>query len=845
MNITLVQDIAILLLAAGIAGIICKKIGLSVIVGYLLAGVVIGPYTPIKMITSQERIEELSQVGLVFVMFAIGLHLSITKLAKMGVATMIATALGAIFMFQFTLLLGYAMEWEYKISLYVAAMLMVSSSAVIAKVMEELHLTHNKTAQMSLAMTIQEDIVAVTMLTILATIGGNAALSADKMEAQNQTAPTALVSEAAPAGTGSSQVFVAPDQSAPDTTTPTTDTVGETSKDVPAGAESARPHAEEEEEKGGIGTVFANITSYVVLILGLCLLIVPKLLKRLDMSGDPEIRTIVVAGLLLFLAVCAAQAGFSTALGAFLFGAIIAEVPQRDVLEKSFDSVRSIFSSIFFVSIGMMINPSLLLDQWLLILILVGFALFVRPFACGLALIIVGVHPKEARRGGLLLTPLGEFTFIIAQAGIAAAVLEDYFYPVAVALSIFTVLATPIINRFADPILALADKLEPKWISRATLAYHEWLKQLQNRPSKKIGWKLIRPRLFQIFVEMLLVSGILIFSGQILAAIEKRVLPTAGEPNSGWFSWLDSSLLETIYWSAIGFLVLVPLFALWRNVSATAMILAEQIESHLLPRKLVAHSVKAAAAIGIGFWLYPLLPTAATTFTLWGWVAILGATAIIIAVFSHRLIYWHSSWRATVQEVLTTQNSPTEAKAEARANIDQGLEDWDIHLQECEIPDNTAHSGQTLHELAIPSRFGSSVVEIERNGHSILTPGPNTRLYPGDKLLLLGKTDEIAAAREFLESKDNTRPSQEIFSRAVLETCVVEKSPHSGKSFAELQITQNTGVRVVGIQRGDKQIINPTGKEVLVEGDGLLLVGTIEQTRKFASWLAGPKPTVA
>ncbi|MDR2844594.1 MAG: cation:proton antiporter, partial [Puniceicoccales bacterium] len=170
---SLVQDIAIVLLSAGLAGIIFKKIGLSVIVGYLLAGVVIGPNTPIHMISDEARIAQLAQVGLVFVMFAIGLNLSLTKLAKMGLSTIFATALGAVFVFMLTVLLGQASGWSSKQSIFVAAMLMVSSSAVIAKIIQELHLSHNKTAQLALTITVMEDIVAVVMLTVLANVGAS------------------------------------------------------------------------------------------------------------------------------------------------------------------------------------------------------------------------------------------------------------------------------------------------------------------------------------------------------------------------------------------------------------------------------------------------------------------------------------------------------------------------------------------------------------------------------------------------------------------------------------------------------------------------------------------------
>ena len=151
---TLVQDFVVLLLAAGLAGMLCKRIGLSAIVGYLLAGIVIGPYSPpFSLITDTEHIAQLSHVGLVFLMFAIGLELSLSKLRRMGLPIIMATAIGALFMFAFTLLLGRALGWTPLQSLFVAAMLMVSSSAVIAKIMSEMKLNHDRAAQMALAIT--------------------------------------------------------------------------------------------------------------------------------------------------------------------------------------------------------------------------------------------------------------------------------------------------------------------------------------------------------------------------------------------------------------------------------------------------------------------------------------------------------------------------------------------------------------------------------------------------------------------------------------------------------------------------------------------------------------------
>jgi len=750
---TLVQDFVVLLLAAGLAGMLCKRIGLSAIVGYLLAGIVIGPYSPpFSLITDTEHIAQLSHVGLVFLMFAIGLELSLSKLRRMGLPIIMATAIGALFMFAFTLLLGRALGWTPLQSLFVAAMLMVSSSAVIAKIMSELKLNHDRAAQMALAITIVEDVVAVIMLTVLATQG-----------AQNSI---------------------------------------------------------------GIGEVLTGLTAFVVLFVGLGLLLLPRLLHWLEKRGDAELQTLVVSGILFLLALVAIKAGYSIALGAFLFGALIAEMPQKHAIEQSFGSLRNLFGSIFFVSIGMMIDLSLLGDIWLPVLALSVFALVVRPIACGIALMLVGVPPRQARRGGLLLTPLGEFTFIIAQAGIAASILPASFYPLAVGLSVLTVLATPIMNRFAEPILRGLDAIEPAAMTRFIAAYQSWLHHLQTRDTTPLAWKLIRSRLVQVAVEMLFVAGLLIFSHQLLVRLESSILAT----------WLSLDVLRIVYWSALGVMVLIPLFAVWRNVGALAAIVADAWHVHALPPRFVETTLRTAAAIAMGSFLYALFPVELSGI---GW-AVLGLAAItVVTIFSRKLIYWHSTWQHSVNEVLAGHGHAAGPEGGAdRDALAHRLETWDMHLHECVVPVGATYVGKSLAALQIPARFGCFVVEVERNNFAIAQPASDFTCYPGDKLLLLGRTPEIENACAYLEGESAANGHRPDFDRAVLESFVVPAEGPTGQPLGDLQIARRTGVRVLGIARDEAKILVPQSTEVLRPGDRLLGLGTLDQLRDFRSWLA-------
>ncbi|MBE7537410.1 MAG: cation:proton antiporter [Opitutaceae bacterium] len=750
-HFTLVHDFVILLLAAGLAGMLCKRIGLSAIVGYLLAGIAIGPYLPFSLIEDTEHIAQLSQVGLVFLMFSIGLELSLSKLRRMGLPIIMATFIGAAFMLVFTLLLGRVLEWSPLQSLFVAAMLMVSSSAVIAKIMSELKLNHDRAAQMALAITIVEDVVAVVMLTVLATQGAHKSV--------------------------------------------------------------------------GLASVLTGLTAFVVLFVCLGLLLLPRLLRWLDKKADTELQTLVVAGVLFLLSLAAIKAGYSIALGAFLFGALMAEMPQKQSIEDSFGSLRNLFGSVFFVSIGMMIDVRLLKDIWLPVLTLSLFSLLVRPIACGIALMLVGVPPKQARRGGLLLTPLGEFTFIIAQAGIAAAILPVSFYPLSVGLSVLTVLATPILNRFADPILHFLNAIEPAPVARFIAAYQSWLHQLANRDTTPLAWKLIRSRLVQVAVEVLFVAGVLIFSLPLLHRLEETMLA----------SMMGIKLLRIAYWIGIGLLVLIPLFAAWRNIGALAAIVAEAWHMPTLTPRFIRTSLQTAAAVALGSFLYGLFPVQLSPL---GWLFLGLAAITVVTIFSRKLIYWHSTWQHSMNKVLAGPPGPAGQEGGTnREELAHGLETWDLQLHECTVPPGAAYAGCSLSELQIPSRFGCFVVEIERNNFIIAHPSPNIACYPGDKLLLLGSPLQIEKASAFLEGQEADAAHPADFDRAVLDSFTVPENGPTGVPLGKLQIARKTGVRVLGIGRNGSQILVPQASEVLQPGDRLLGLGSLDQLRDFRAWL--------
>jgi CPA2 family monovalent cation:H+ antiporter-2 len=754
-GIDFIEDLAIVMIAAGIFGSLCKRIGLSVIVGYLAAGILLGPYTPpFAFVHDLERIHTLSQLGLVFLMFSIGLELSLNKLRGLGPSMAIATALGAFLVFNLTQLLGSIARWPQVQTMFTAAMLMVSSSAVIAKMLRDLRLEHERAGQQALGIAVLEDVVAIVMITLLGSytkIGGN-------------------------------------------------------------------------HESGAVGTVLTGLSGFVVLIVMAALLFVPKLLRRLQARADPELQTIIVAGVLLLLALAAVWAGYSLALGAFLLGAVVAELPQRHQVEHAFEGVRDIFSSVFFVSIGMLIDVHLISAVWPWILGLGAFVLVVRPLSVGLALVLTGTPPRDARRAGLCVSPLGEFSFIIAQMGVEAGVLPKTHYTLAVGVSLVTVLLAPLINRRAGPLLQWIETHEPAKLRRGLDIYHGWLEQLAAAPGNRLWWQRGRKHVIQIVVEVLLVTGLLLFAETIFAAMKESSMAAS----------IDGPTFRIMFWTVLGILTLVPLVGMGWSINILAGIVADSARGQArVPPSLIAGFVRIAATAAVVVWLWSLIPAGLIPMTTW-WI-VGGVLALLVTIFSQRLVSLRTQMLGSVGEVL--EGTPTR---QVPSRWGQESQDWSLNLQEIELPDSASCAGHTIAALQIRRKFGCTIVEINRQGYVLAGPEPSVPLFPGDRLLVLGSAEQIAAARKELSRRSTSEEEVAAFDDAQLATVTIPATASVvGHPLRALRIPQRTGAVVVGISHNGKKQPNPSGDEIVAAEDQWLVIGSAEELRSLEALLAG------
>jgi K+:H+ antiporter len=747
-ELDLVQDLAVVTFCAGIAGFLCQKIGLSSIVGFLLAGLLIGPHTPpFSLVLHEDRVEALSQLGLVFLMFSIGMELSLGKLRRMGTGIVVAVALGAIIVFNVVRSICPFLGVNSLESLFVAGMLVASSSAIIGKVLPETGLIHQRSGNLAMSITVLEDLVAVVVLTFISSV------------AQMHTAAEA-----------------------------------------------------------NLGRILGLLLVFVTVVVVVGLLLLPRLLQRLNRAGT-DLLTITVAGLVLGIAVLAVKTGYSLALGAFLLGAIVAETPQRPTVERAMQGMRDVFIAVFFVSIGMLLNPALLIKNWVLILLLGLLAIVVRTFAVSASLLVTGTSERDAFRAALMVTPIGEFAFIIAQLGVSARLLPSDYYPVAVGVALFTALVSPVLIRHSDLISDGWLKIQPPFFYKLLGIYQQFLNSVREHQRRSRVAALARQIIVPLVISVTFVAGILIVAPFLLVHWS-RLFPA----ESGWWPF-------HLFWALIGVAAAAPTLGIWRRLaefSKGAVEIAFGSQNSLL---LFGLDLVAAVLLFASIWL--LTPIIGASVSFFG--AIL-CTAVVYALFFGRRLQ-------TVQRRIATELSEAILSAEERRKRthQEWLKDhqeWDLSLSEILVPDSEAWFGKSLGDLSLRSQFGCSVVGVERRGYPVPSPGPDTELYPQDEILVLGTANQIQRVKLFIDSSPLRTETVDLLDEIRLESLdVPDNSRLVGNALAELEIPRHTGVQIVGIARGDRRVLFPGPFQVLDVGDWLLVVGTRDQIHRFRAWI--------
>ena len=493
--ISFIQDLAVIMLVAGVVTILFHRLKQPVVLGYIVAGFIIGPHTPpFGLIHDEDTIKTLAELGVIFLMFCLGLEFSLRKLFKVGATAFIAAFLEIILMIWIGYEIGRWFDWNTMDSLFLGAILAISSTTIIVKALNDLKMKNQRFAQLIFGVLIVEDILGIGIIALLSSIAVSGTVS-------------------------SGEVF---------------STVG-------------------------------KLSLFMIVALVIGILLVPRLLAYVAKFESNEMLLITVLGLCFGFCLLVVKLEYSMVLGAFLIGAIMAESRQLIKIERLIEPVRDMFSATFFVAIGLMIDPQILLQYaWPIAVITVAVVLG-KMLSCGLGAFIAGNDGRTSLRVGMGLSQIGEFSFIIAALGMTLQVTSDFLYPVAVAVSAITTLLTPYLIRGADPLSLKIAAVMPKRMSRVFGLYGEWLRSIQPQGEGAMLASMIRKIILQVGVNLALVIAIF-FAGSFFAA---RI----GGYLEGWIS--DPSWQKALIWGGALLLSLPFLIAAYRKLKALSMLLAE------------------------------------------------------------------------------------------------------------------------------------------------------------------------------------------------------------------------------------------------------------------------------
>ncbi|KQQ53548.1 potassium transporter [Pseudomonas sp. Leaf127] len=490
-----IQDLAVIMLVAGVVTIVFHRLKQPVVLGYIVAGFLIGPHTPpVSLIHDEHTIRILAELGVIFLMFCLGLEFSLRKLFKVGATAFIAAFLEITLMIWLGYEIGQYFGWTAMDSLFLGAILAISSTTIIVKALNDLKMKNQHFAQLIFGVLIVEDILGIGIIALLSGIAVSGAVS-------------------------SGEVF---------------STVG-------------------------------KLSLFMIVALVIGILLVPRLLAYVARFESNEMLLITVLGLCFGFCLLVVKLEYSMVLGAFLIGAIMAESRQLVKIEGLIEPIRDLFSAIFFVAIGLMIDPKILLEYAWPIAVITLAVVLGKMVSCGLGAFIAGNDGRTSLRVGMGLSQIGEFSFIIAALGMTLQVTSDFLYPVAVAVSAITTLLTPYLIRAADPLSIKLAAVMPRRIGRVFSMYGEWLRSIQPQGQGAILASMIRRILLQVGVNLALVIAIFFCGGYFAERI------------GGYMAeWIDDVGQQKAWICGAALLLSLPfLIAAYRKLKALSMLLAE------------------------------------------------------------------------------------------------------------------------------------------------------------------------------------------------------------------------------------------------------------------------------
>ena len=732
----LIEDLALILVVAGIVTLVFKKLKQPLVLGYIVAGFLVSPHMPyIMSVVDKGDIHTWADIGVMFLLFSLGLDFSFKKILKMGMAPVIA-ALTIIFsMMTLGILVGHSFGWNRMDCIFLGGMLAMSSTTIIYKAFDDLGLRQQRFASLVMSVLILEDVLAIVMMVMLSAIA---------------------------------------------------------SGNNPDGGEM-------------LGSIL-KIGFFLVLWFVVGIFLIPLFFRKTRKLMNSETMVIVALGLCCLMAVLSTKVGFSSAFGAFVMGSIIAETVEADKIVKLVEPVKNLFGAIFFVSVGMLVEPKVLVDYAIPILVLVLTILLGQGIFGTAGFMLSGQSLKNAMRCGFSMAQIGEFAFIIASLGLSLGVIGKFLYPVVVAVSVITTFLTPYMIRFAEPCYNHIEKRLPKkWVRRMNHVGNAH----QNSTEEENAWKvLLRKMLINTAVY-----GIL--STAVVTLMLTFVLPLCRNMLGHWPGNAVCGLFTV--------LMISPFLRsmVMKNVHSDEF--RQLWTESLLNRLPLIFTMIVRVAIAAMFIFY--IVNYLTRFKEALMITIAGV-ALVAMVLSRRLKHRSIKLERLFIKNLRSREIAEQVNGERRPLFEGRLLDRDIHIGDFDIPEDSTWIGRTLKDLQFRNRFGVHVSSILRGSLRINIPNGRQIIFPGDRISVIGSDEQLknfsqAIANELIPEDPEIEKREMKLRKFILS----DGTPFIGKTLAESGIRDRYGCMVVGVEEGQENLTLVDPQRKFEKGDIIWLVG--------------------
>ncbi|WP_290789960.1 cation:proton antiporter [Flavihumibacter sp. UBA7668] len=732
----LILDLALILGVAAITTLLFKWLKQPLVLGYILAGFVVSPYFRwFPTVYEVDNIKVWAEIGVIFLLFSLGLEFSFRKLLKVGGSASITAVVEVVAMSVIGYCTGIAMGWSHIDSLFLGGILSISSTTIIIRAFDELGYKSRQFASLVFGVLIVEDLVAIILMVLLATLSVSQQFS------------------------GSEMIYS-----------------------------------------------ILKLAFFLVIWFVMGIFFIPTLLRKAKNILTNELLLVLSVTLCFGMVVLANQVGFSPALGAFVMGSILAETTKAERIEHLVMPLKDLFGAIFFVSVGMLINPVVLQEYAVPILLLCGVTIIGKILSSGLGALLSGQSFQTSIQAGFSLAQIGEFSFIIATLGTTLNVTSEFLYPIAVSISAVTTLTTPYLIKISGGAAKILENSLPSAMLERMRLYNLSV----NKARTSSSWK-------RFLQQQLLIGGLQVTIIVSIILASARLLQPA---LISWRSefWINYALAGLTFLSIAPFLwafaIKVPVYKEYNS---------ETVNPRLI--KMI-HSIKLIiACLLIGLLVF-------TFFHYYGGLLVVLTGLILLFIFSQKiqLLYNRIEKRFI--------NNLNQRETTSYHGGQKELAPWNARIYPIKIEKYYKFLGQPLHLLAWREKIGINLVLIKRETYTIVTPNKNDCIFPGDEIFVIGT--EIQVQKLQVVFRNNEIETSEI--RTEIEPFRLQLTnghPFIGKSIRATGLMENTNTLVVGLERTEERLLNPSSDFILMENDLLLLVGN---RKKVDIWTKEEKP---